>query len=92
MPHRIDYKHSFGPRALKSLERAFENAWREVDAQIPQETTSEQVELTRSKLAQWIITCATIGKLDVEDVERLKEHALLGLRCSDQLGPSRRHN
>jgi hypothetical protein len=28
----------------------------------------------------------------VENVERLKEHALLGLRCSEELGPSRRYN
>ena len=92
MPRHIDHKQAFGPRALKSLERAFEDAWREVDAQIPLETTSEEIELTRTKLAQWIINYATIGKLDLENVERLKEHALLGLRCSEELGPSRRHN
>ena len=92
MPRHIDHKQAFGPRALKSLERAFEDAWREVDAQIPQETTSEEIELTRTKLAQWIINYATVGKLDLENVERLKEHTLLGLRCSEELGPSRRHN
>ena len=92
MPHHIDYKHAFGPRALKSLERAFEDAWREVDAQIRQETTSEQIELTRTKLAQWIINYATVGKLDVENVRQLKEQALLGLRCSADLGRSRTHN
>ena len=86
MPHHIDYKHAFGPRALKSMERAFEDAWREVDAQMPQETTSEQIELVRMKLAQWVINYATVGKLDVENVEGLKEHALLGLRCSAELG------
>ena len=55
MPRQVDHKHAFGPRALKSLSRAFEDAWREVGSQIPQETTSEQIELTRTKLAQWVI-------------------------------------
>ena len=87
MPRHIDHKHAFGPRALKSLERAFEDAWREVDAQIPQETTSEQIELTRTKLAQWIINYATVGKLDVENVARLKEHALLGPSMLGRIRP-----
>jgi hypothetical protein len=92
MARQIDHKHAFGPRALNSLAQALEDAWQEVGAQINQETGPEQIELTRAKLAQWIINYATIGKLDEENVEELKEHALLGLRCSAELGVWRRHD
>jgi hypothetical protein len=76
MPRQIDHKHAFGPRALNSLAQAFEGAWQEVGTQFNQKTDSERIELTRAKLAQWIINNATIAKLDVENVEQLKEHAL----------------
>jgi hypothetical protein len=92
MPRQIDNKHAFGPPALKSLAQTFEDAWQDVGTQISQETATEQIDLTRTKLAQWIINYATIGKLDAENVEQLKEHALLGLRCSVELGGWRRHD
>ena len=92
MARQIDHKHAFGPRALNCMAQAFEDAWQEVGAQINQKASPEQIELTRGKLAQWIINYATIGKLDAENVEELKEHALLGLRCSAELRVWRRHD
>ena len=85
MPRRIEHKHAFGPRELNKLAQAFEGAWREL-AEEANESTAEQIEFSRTTLAQWIMTYATMGALDVEDVERLKEHGLLGLRCSAELG------
>ena len=70
---------------MNKLAQAFEGAWRDLAEEV-YESTAEQLELRRTTLAQWIMAYATIGALDVEDVERLKEHGLLGLRCSAELG------
>jgi hypothetical protein len=85
MPHPIEHKHAFGPRELNKLAQAFEGACRDL-AEESNARTAEQLELTRITLAQWIITCATKGVVDVENVEQLKVHALLGLRWSTELG------
>jgi|SRR4029079_3674254 hypothetical protein len=84
MPRRVEHKNAFGPRELNKLAQAFEGAWRAL-AEVNGET-SEQLELRRTTLAQWIMTYATQGGFDLGDVEQLKQHGLLGIRCSAELG------
>lgn len=87
MAHQVDHKHAFGPRELTVLTAVFENAWRKVSVDVPEDTSLRQIERTRSKLAQWIMNYATQGQLDVCKLEELQAHALFGLRCSAELGP-----
>jgi hypothetical protein len=77
MRHRIEHKHAFGPGELRNLGRAFEGAWHELRAQGFEAITLEQTEMTRTKLARWIIDYAAIGE---RDVARLKENGLMGLQ------------
>ncbi len=84
MPRRVEHKNAFGPRELNKLAQAFEGAWRAL-AEVNGET-SEQLELRRTTLAQWIMTYATRGGFDLGDVEQLKQHGLLGIRYSAELG------
>jgi hypothetical protein len=86
MPHRSTHKHAFGPRELTKLALAFDGAWQQLRVEGVEAKTVEHIELTRTKLAQWIFNYATMGTLDVEDVERLKEHGLLGVRRSTERG------
>ena len=79
MRHRIEHKHAFGPGELRNLGRAFEGAWHELRAQGFEANTLEQTEMTRTKLARWIIDYAAIGE---RNVARLKEDGLMGLRWS----------
>ena len=81
------HKQAFGPRELTVLTAVFENAWRKVSGDVPEEANLRQVQQTRSKLAQWIMNYATRGELDVSKLEELQAHALFGLRCSAELGP-----
>ena len=81
---RIEHKHAFGPRELTKLAQAFEGAWRDLAEEI-NECSAEQLEVTRTTLAQSIIACATRGEINAENVGQLKEHALLGLQWSADL-------
>jgi hypothetical protein len=85
MPHRSTHKHAFGPRELTKLALAFDGAWQQLCVEGVEAKTVEQIELTRTKLAQWIFNYATMGMLDV-DVQPLKEHGLLGVRRAAELG------
>jgi hypothetical protein len=78
---RIEHKHAFGPRELNKLAQAFEGAWRDLTEEV-NEYTAEQLEVTRTTLAQSIIACATRGAVNVENIGQLKEHGLLGLQWS----------
>ena len=83
MRHRIEHKHAFGPRELQDLELAFDGAWHELRAQGIEPNTLEQIEMTRTKLARWIVNYAAIGE---RDVARLVEDGLMGLRWSAEFG------
>jgi hypothetical protein len=85
MPRRIEHKHAFGPRELHKLAHAFEGAWRDLAGEA-NNATSEQLEVSRVTLAQWVMTYAARGGIDLEDVEQLKQHVLFGIRCSAELG------
>ena len=76
MPHQIERKFTFGPRALNDLARAFDSAWLELSAQGVEVNTEEQLKRIRTKLAQRIMEYATEGE---HDVEHLKEFGLQGL-------------
>jgi hypothetical protein len=80
MPQQIE-RNSFGPRELKNLGRAFEAAWKKLRADGIDESTLEETDLVRTKLAQWIIAYAKMRELDVK---RLKENGLMGLRWSKE--------
>jgi hypothetical protein len=80
MPQQIE-RNSFGPRELKNLGRAFEAAWKKLRADGIDANSSEETDLVRTKLAQWIIAYAKMRELDVK---RLKEDGLMGLRWSKE--------
>jgi hypothetical protein len=61
MPHRSTHKHAFGPRELTKLALAFDGAWQQLCVEGVEAKTVEQIELTRTKLAQWIFNYATNG-------------------------------
>jgi hypothetical protein len=88
MPHRIEHKHAFGPRELKNLGLAFDSAWQELRAQGIEANTLEQTEMTRTRLARWIINYAALGE---RDVARLVEDGLMGLRWSAEFCVKKRH-
>ena len=60
MPHQIERKLAFQPRALNDLARAFESAWLELCAWGVEVNTEEQHKRIRTKLAQRIMECATV--------------------------------
>jgi hypothetical protein len=78
MPQQIE-RNFFGPRELKSLGRAFDAAWKKLCADGIDESTLEETDLIRTKLAQWIIAYAKVRELDMEQVT---ENGLMGLRWS----------
>jgi hypothetical protein len=84
MHARIEHKHAFGPRELNKLAQAFEGAWRGLAEEVS-ECSTEQLEFTRTTLAQAIFACATRGAINVENVGQLREHGLLGLQWSTDL-------
>ena len=88
MPHRIEHKHAFGPRELKNLGLAFDAAWQELRAQGIEANTCEQIEMTRTTLARWIINYAAMGE---RDVSQLIGDGLMGLRWSAEFSVKKRH-
>lgn len=78
MPQQIECNHRvFGPRELNRLALAFDRAWQQLRSEGIEGETSEEIELTRTKLAQSIIACAAAREYDVE---QLKEDGLMGFR------------
>jgi hypothetical protein len=58
MPHQIERKFAFQPRALNDLARAFDTAWQELRAQGVEVNTEEQLKRIRTKLSQRIMEYA----------------------------------
>ena len=89
MPQKIERNHRvFGPRELKRLALAFDRAWRQLHSEGIEGETFEEIDLSRTKLAQSIIACATVRE---HDVERLKEDGLMGFRWMKEFSSDERH-
>jgi hypothetical protein len=75
MPREINHKHPFGSRALKRLARAFESAWREVDADSTQNATSDPTDLVildQAFEAAWAVIQAHDPFRDLDKDEQLQ--------------------